>query len=195
MKFLGVRQLGALLADGAATPTPRRPWLIDLSVLKPFEGLVAGDIASFEERPDMDRWRIGDTSADPMTRLRWIEIETSDRRLLVCDRVILMRVSWDDLDAAGYVRGRSVTVDGESYVCRLLTGGDDFRTPDDGFGGGTPSNEWDALVSGEARVAGLPAPLSTDLDGELNDVDLLSEHNRFWNWFGAVSWKQEPFRH
>ena len=46
-----------------------------------------------------------------------------DKTLLICDRVILVSVSWDDLNGQGYVTGKTITIDGAKYKCRLLTGG------------------------------------------------------------------------
>ena len=37
----------------------------------------------------------------------------------------MTRVSWQDLDDAGYVFGTEVSIDGKQFRCRLLTGGDD----------------------------------------------------------------------
>ncbi len=183
------------MRDGTACPRPARPWLIDLSLLKPSFPRVPGDIADFEAAPDFGRWALGDTPADEVPQLRWNEIEDEGRRLLICDRMILARVSWDDLNAAGYVTGRQVVIDGRRYLCRLLGGGEDFRVGDDGYQGAAPANEWDRYIGGNEAVAGLPSPVPRGAGRELTDEDLASPHNLVWNWLGAVSWTREPYLH
>ncbi|MCA3594977.1 MAG: hypothetical protein IOC63_18590 [Methylobacterium sp.] len=194
-RYLGQVALGCLIKDDLASPRPSRPWLIDLSLLKPPFPVVPGDIADFETAPDFARWQLGDTPASPAHQLLWNEIDDDGRRLLISDRVILARVSWDDLDAAGYVAGRRISIDGKAFRCRLLTGGQDFRTGKDGFDGASPRNEWDRFIGGDEPVEGLPPPKARDGTRDLSDVDLASAHNRIWNWLGAVSWTQEPYLH
>lgn len=193
-RFLGLLDVGSLRLDGQPLRRAERPWLIDVSVLRPVPGLADGDIADFESAPDMARWTLGDTPGEPELRLRWIAVEDHGRRLLICDRVILVRVSWDDLNAAGHVAGRPVTIDGRAYTCRLLTGGSAFRTAEDGYAGGAPENEWDRLVVGEEPIDGLPPAAPRD-PRPLRLDDAEDAHNRIWHWFGAVSWTQEPYRH
>ena len=95
-------------------------------------------MADFETAPYWAAWHLGDTPPDPSRQLQWVRLRDERRTLLVSDRVPLMRVSWDDLDAAGLVTGRTVTIDGRPYRCRLLTGGSRFRSSDetDGYPGG-----------------------------------------------------------
>jgi hypothetical protein len=153
-----------------------------------------GDIAEFETQPEFTCWSLGDTPRDDANALRWNVIDMDGRRLLVCDRVILVRVSWDDLAAAGYVEGREVAIDGRAYVCRLLSGGDAFRVAEDGYAGGSPANEWDDIVGGRVPVASAPAPTIRSSADTLDAAALDHPHNRLWNWFGAVSWTREPYR-
>lgn len=192
----GVMRLGGLYLRGHVLPRSQRPWIIDLSVLNPLVGLACGDVADFEVAPDMSLWQLGNTPREAAHQLQWVRVTDQGRTLLVSDRVLLMRISWDDLDAAGLVKGRLVTIDGRDYRCRLLTGGSRFRGGDeaDGYPGGCPeSNEWDRYVGGEAALHDLPTPAYTDLDATLDRQDLESPHNALWNWFGAVSWTQEPY--
>lgn len=192
-RYDGVVRLGALYRDDQPVVRAQRPWLIDLSVLAPYPGLPVGDIADFETAPSFQHWHLGDTPADQASQLQWIKLSCGSRTLLICDRMILARISWDDLEAEGYVQGRRIEIDGHSYLCRLLTGGSHFRKGDDGYAGGTPLNEWDRYVAGEETVDGLPAPSKSDLDETLSESDRLGSHNQLWNWFGAVSWTQEPY--
>ena len=192
--FDGIVELGALYHDGVPLPCPTRPWIVDLSVLQPYPGLEPGNIAEFEATPDWSRWALADTPADPASRLRWIALRTERLRLLICDRVILVRVSWQDLDEASLVSGAPMVLDGGTYTCRLISGGCDFRTGDDGHSGGAPSdNEWDRFVVAEEAVAGLPLPSKSDLAEPPCEAQRLGSHNGFWNWVGAYSWTATPF--
>ena len=195
IRMCGIEMLGSLRRDGLAQPRPTRPWLVDLSILKPFDFAPPGDIAEFEPAPDFARWSLGDTSAKEANALRWIVIEDDGRQLMICDRVILVRVSWDDLDGAGYVNGRKVTIDGQDFCCRLLSGGQEFRIDADGYSGGTPANEWDRIVAGANAADGLPMPRVRAPQDKLNEAALNDPHNKIWNWFGAVSWTREPYLH
>ena len=193
MRFVGKTPLGGLACDGVPVPRPTRPWLVDLDVLKPFDFAPAGDIAEFEPKPDFGRWKLTDSPSHETDRLIWNEVDTGSGRLLICDRVILVRVSWDDLDAAGYVDGREVTIDGRRFLCRLMSGGTAFRVGKNGFAGGAPANEWDDIVGGDTTVEGLAPPRARSAADTLDAPALADPHNRIWNWFGAVSWTREPY--
>jgi hypothetical protein len=187
-------ELGSLSRDGHPLPRPTRPWLVDLDILKPFDFAPAGDIAEFETKPDFSFWGFTNTPDRESERLLWNEVVIGGRRRLICDRVILVRVSWDDLDAAGYVTGREVSIDGRRFLCRLMSGGDAFRVPDDGFAGGAPANEWDEIVGGETPMDGATLPPVRGAADALDAGTLAHPHNQAWNWFGAVSWTRDPYR-
>lgn len=141
----------------------------------------------------MANYTLGNTPSAAANKLQWHKIKDGDKILLICDRVILVSVSWDDLNAQGYVTGKTVTIDGAKYKCRLLTGGSSYRN-NDAYAGGTPTNnEWDRFITREEVISGLPAPLSSDLDSTLNATDRSSAHNQFWNWMGVYSWCQETY--
>lgn len=195
VRLRGQVRKGCLMRQGAPVARPSKPWLIDLTLLKPAFPTVPGDIADFNEDPSFDSWRLGDTPENEQYSLSWNEIDDDGRRLLICDRVILVRVSWDDLDNAGYVSGRQVTIDGTNYICRLLSGGNDFRAANDGYQGGSPANEWDRIIGGEAKCEGLPEVMFRDESVALSEEYLNCQHNIIWNWLGAVSWTQEPYLH
>ena len=141
----------------------------------------------------MANYSFGDTPAVEANKLQWVKIKDGDKTLLICDRVILVNVSWDDLNTQGYITGKTVTIDGAKYKCRVLTGGSNRRNGDY-YAGGTPTNnEWDRFITREEVITGLPAPVSSDLDSSLNATDRNSVHNKFWNWMGVYSWCQETF--
>ncbi len=141
----------------------------------------------------MANYTFGNTPSADANKLQWVKIKDGDKTLLICDRVILVSVSWDDLNSQGYITGKTVTIDGAKYKCRVLTGGSDYRNGDT-YAGGTPTNnEWDRFITREEVISGLPAPVSSDLDNNQNSTDLNSAHNKFWNWFYVYSWCQEVY--
>ena len=141
----------------------------------------------------MANYTFGDTPSADANKLQWVKIKDGDKTLLICDRVILVSVSWDDLNGQGYVTGKTITIDGTKYKCRLLAGGSNRRN-NDWYDGGTPTNnEWDRFITREEVITGLPAPVSSDLDTNLNTTDHNSTHNQLWHWVGVYSWCQETW--
>lgn len=188
VEYLGTRQFGGFAHRGNNLPPASRPWITDLSMLCPYDGLTPGNIPEFEPDPTWDHWRITDTPADAQQRLNWHAFERDGRKLFVVDRMLLTRVSWQDLDEAGYVQGREIVIDDQRFLCRLLSGGDTPR--EDPYQGAIQANEWDTLVGGLAKRA--PKPAAADHESPLSPAHLDSSHNSLWHWFGAVSWTAEP---
>ena len=142
----------------------------------------------------MANYTFGDTPAAEANQLQWHKIQDGDKTLLICDRVILVNCSWNDLNSQGFITGKEVTIDGAKYKCRVLTGGTGPRSSNDYYSGGTPTNnEWDRFITREEVITGLPAPVSSDLDSTQNATDLNSTHNQFWNWYYVYSWCQETY--
>ena len=75
----------------------------------------------------MANYTFGNTPSDDANKLQWVKIKDGDKTLLICDRVILVNVSWDDLNGQGYVTGKTVIIDGAKYKCRLLSCGSNYR--------------------------------------------------------------------
>lgn len=188
-QYLGVVKLGGFYNNGTILPRPTKPWRPDT---EPVSGVGAGNIPQMSG--SMSNYSIGNTPSSDANKLQWVKIVDGDKTLLVCDRNILVSVSWDDLNTLGYVTGKTITIDGAKYKCRLLTGGTGPRSSGDWYSGGTPTNnEWDRFVTREEVITGLPAPISSDLDSSLTSSDKSSTHNQFWNWFGCYSWCQETY--
>ena len=142
----------------------------------------------------ISNYSFGNTPSDDAKKLQWVKIKDGDKTLLICDRVILVNCSWNDLNSQGYITGKEVTIDGAKYKCRVLTGGTGPRSSNDYYSGGTPTNnEWDRFITREEVITGLPAPVSSDLDSTQNATDLNSTHNQFWNWYYVYSWCQETY--
>lgn len=143
---------------------------------------------------DISNYRFGNTPSDDAKKLQWVKIKDGDKTLLICDRVILVNVTWNDLNSAGWIFGKEVNIDSAKYKLRSLTGGTGPRSTNDWYSGGTPTNnEWDRFVTREEVITGLPAPVSSDLDSSLNSTDLSSAHNQLWNWMGVYTWCQETY--
>ena len=161
-QYLGTVKLGGFYNNGAILKRPTRPWRNDTT---PSGASAAGDIPSMSG--SMANYTFGDTPSADANKLQWVKIKDGDKTLLICDRVILVNVSWDDLNGQGYVTGKTVTIDGAKYKCRLLTGGSNRRNGDS-YAGGTPTNnEWDRFITREEVISGLPAPVSSDLDSKI----------------------------
>ena len=167
---------------------PTKPWRPDS---EPYSGAGVGNIPQMSG--SMANYTFGDTPAAEANQLQWIKIKDGDKTLLICDRVILVNCSWDDLNSAGYITGKTVTISGAKYKCRSLTGGSTYRGSDAYAGGSPTNNEWDRFITREEVITGLPAPVSSDLDTTLNATDLNSAHNKVWNWMGVYSWCQETY--
>jgi hypothetical protein len=190
-QYLETVELGALCKSGVAQLRATKPWRISS---EPYTGAGIGNIADFSTLEDMAQWTLGDTPADAAKRLKWHKIQDGDKTLLICDRVILVNVSWNDLNSQGLIMGKDITIDGQSYKARVMTAGNNYRSGSDNYSGGTPiNNEWDRFVTREESISGLPVPISSDLDSTLNSTDKNSAHNQFWNWMGVYSWGQETY--
>ena len=192
-EYLGTVQLGGFYNNGAILKRPTRPWRVDSP---PYSGCEVGDVPRMSG--SMANYTIGDTPSIEANKLQWHKIKDGDKTLLICDRVILVSVSWNDLNEQSYVMGKTVTIDGAKYKCRILTGGSNYRVDNtaanpSNAGGMPTNNEWDRFITNEEGVDGLPVPASSDLDSTTNGTDKGSTHNQFWNWFGVYSWCQEIF--
>ena len=64
---------------------------------------------------------VGDTVAGK--ELQWIEWTKADgTKMLVCDRGLIVNISWNSINAAGFITGKKITIDGQKYKMRSLTG-------------------------------------------------------------------------
>ncbi|MFR0943760.1 MAG: hypothetical protein ACLSH1_04495 [Clostridia bacterium] len=186
-QYLGTVKLGGFYNNGAILKRPTKPWRPDDS---------AGGNSGYGDIPQMSgsmaNYTFGDTPSADANKLQWVKIKDGDKTLLICDRVILVSVSWDDLNGQGYVTGKTITIDGAKYKCRLLTGGSNRRN-NDWYAGGTPTNnEWDRFITREEVISGLPAPVSSDLDSSTNSTSTVPITS-FGTGSGVYSWCQETY--
>ncbi|ERM20358.1 Ig-like domain-containing protein [Brevibacillus laterosporus] len=179
--------LGTLRNKTTVIPRPTRPWQYG----EPYEGAGNGNIADFRTDSVISNWNIGDSDANLDNQLHWHKIIDGSKTLLICDRVILTAITWDDLNSDNRIFGKTVTIDGRQFKLRVLTVGSSYRGhPREG---GLPKdNEWDRFITNEDAISGIPSPVESDLDDlPLGSTDKYSPHNMFWNWMAIYSWGQE----
>lgn len=98
--------------------------------------------------------------------LQWIELTKKDgTKLFICDRCLVVSVSWENLNAAGLIFGKEVIIDGKKYKLRSLTGSSGAA----GTYGAGKNTEWDDLI---------------DAVGESTDIT---------HWLNIYSWCQETY--
>ncbi|MCL2856216.1 MAG: hypothetical protein FWE19_00630 [Oscillospiraceae bacterium] len=178
-----VHQLGTLFVNNVRQARPTRPWRPDTT---PAGYPGAGNIPAYTS----GNIEIRNSDADPNFRIQWIEVNDGGTRLLIADRCILTTVAWTVLNTQNLIFGREITIDGQRYEIRMLTGGTAARAVADT--GGTPTNnEWDRLLTNEAGLSGLPVPTAADLASTGSAQGLTSVHNQMWNWAHIWTWCQE----
>src|SRR5690554_583973 len=179
--------LGTFYKAGVKQLVPTNPWRSGSTP-------GGGNIPVFSAGQSLE---IRDTDPNSAYQLRWREVNIGSKKLLIADRNILEQVSWNDLNAQNLIFGKEITIDGQQYKLRVLTGGEEKRGGGTGssYDGGKLPNEWDDIIVNEGNYPGLPKPSSTDLDSNLNDTDKNSAHNQFWNWYYMYSWCQETYKH
>ncbi|WP_231929040.1 glycine-rich protein, partial [Brevibacillus sp. SKDU10] len=179
--------LGTLRNKTTVIPRPIRPWQYG----EPYKGAGNGNIADFRTDSVISNWNIGDSDANLDNQLHWHKIIDGSKTLLICDRVILTAITWDDLNSDNRIFGKTITIDGRQFKLRVLTVGSNYRGhPREG---GLPKdNEWDRFITNEDAISGIPSPVESDIDDlPLGSTDRYSPHNIFWNWMAIYSWGQE----
>lgn len=190
--YLGLVKLGTLRNGTTIKPRPTLPWQIGS---EPYTGAGVGNIADFSANPSITNWNIGNTDANDANKLQWHKIQDGAKTLLICDRVILVNISWDDLNADNRVFGKTIVIDGQQYKLRLLTGGAEKRGGGAGgsANGGKTPNEWDRFITNEDAISGLSTPTAGDFSIGPNATQKNGVHNQSWNWVGVWSWCQETY--
>lgn len=176
-------KLGGLYLKGVLRSRPLYPW-----GLTPPGASGTKDVPSFTHGEVIE---IKDTPSNDAQKLQWIEVNENGKKYLISDRVILVNVSYNDLNSQNLIAGKQITIDNQKFLLRVLTGGTYHRSGSDRFSGGTLPNEWDRWIVNEAALSNLPTPTTTDLDNTVTSADYTGEHNRKWNWVYMQSWCQE----
>lgn len=110
-------QFGTLYLNDAPKHIPQMPY-------------EQGDVPVYNGKAKIS---IGDSyDGDTVT---WIQPDGMG--ILIADRVLLVNVSWNDLNGQGFVEGKEIMVDGTRFLCRLLKVGDGANAP----------NEWDSALN------------------------------------------------
>ena len=87
-------------------------------------------------RYDGQELTIGDTI--PGKEITWVEVNG----LLIADRCVCVNISAEQLDDLGFTKGKTITIDGRQYLCRLLKVGAEPNVP----------NEWDAALDATSEA-------------------------------------------
>ena len=165
---------------------------------------AAGDIPD-RQSTNLNGYLITDTSSNPENVLQWHMfydlINGKPSVILISDRGLVANVSWNHINGSGFVFGKTQTVDGQNYLCRLLTGGAANRLGGSGqvYNGGLLPNEWDRYVMNGVDqdgpfFTGAPEPESADYQSgsqELNNTARRRKHNQAWHWNGVYTLCQE----
>ena len=185
-----IHKIGTLYVNNTKRPFPTKPWRTDNAPTG--VGTTVGNVLNYDSVNG--NIEIRNTDSDDAYKLRWVEVNDGDKKLLISDRCLLTRVTWDELNAQGLVSGKEITIDGQRYKIRLLSGGTNSRIGTDDYSGGTPTtNEWDRIITNESSFSGLPKPTSDDLNSIPHETDLNGAHNKVWNWYYMYSWCQETY--
>lgn len=70
--------------------------------------------------------------------ITWLKFRHNGKVLLVSNKNIRNRITWEQINNVGCILGKEITIDSKKYMCRVLTG----ANPD--LNG--PGGEWDELI-------------------------------------------------
>jgi hypothetical protein len=107
-----------------------------------------------------------------------------DKGLLIADRVVQHSISWDTLNAGGFIEGKvlSLGTPSANVLIRSLSGGCAYADANENLsitnqlkGGWPTNNEWDQYI------------VNSDLNGKVT-----KGNNNVWNWNNSInSWMSE----
>jgi hypothetical protein len=118
------------------------------------------------------------------------------RILLIPSRPIKHSISWNNIQAQNGVKGKVVTINGQEYLCRLMTGSRHYYTNNPSIAGG----EWDDLfvrfhvnnggILTDEDIYVIPVNGRVTLCQEVSDKDISQRihrgngsYNQFWAAF------------
>ena len=154
---------------------------------------------------NLDGYEITDTSSTAENVLRWHMfydlINGKPSVILISDRGLVANISWNHINGSVYIFGKPQSVDGQNYLCRVLTGGAANRLGGSSiiYDGGLLPNEWDRYVMNGVDqdgpfFTGAPEPESADYQNGsqyLNNAARRRKHNQAWHWNASYTWCQE----
>lgn len=109
----GIFKFGALYLGNKIQPAPQHPI----------------DIPQYDGKATISLGVSG-----PGEGITWIRPDGLN--LLIADRALLVKVSWEDLDKNGFVKGKPILMNGQFFRCRLLQLGGSESAP----------NEWNSIL-------------------------------------------------
>src|SRR5690606_7944375 len=86
-------KLGTLYMGSTKIPRPTRPWR---NSGEPYSGSGTGNIQNYSAGAILE---IRDTSSNDADKMQWVEVNDGGKKYLVSDRVMLVNISWNDLNA------------------------------------------------------------------------------------------------
>ncbi|SFC22864.1 hypothetical protein [Clostridium uliginosum] len=132
---------------------------------------------------------IKDSDKNDINNLSWVEINENNKKLLICDRNILIGMSWNELNNQNLVFGKVVMIEGKKYMLRLLKGGDKKKDSE--------NNEWNQYIVNEDEILGLPISTQYDKSDKVknNNIDKINgENNNLWHWHEMCSLTQNTYK-
>jgi len=187
--------------DGTYTLTNRTSTTLTVSQTLTIEGAGAsvsvtasGDIPN-RQGTNLNGYSITDTSSNPENVLQWHMfydlINGKPSLILISDRGLVANLNWNNINASGFIFGKPQTIDGQTYLCRSLTGGAANRLGGSSavYDGGLLPNEWDRYVMNGVDQDGpfftdAPEPESADYQSgsQQNNTARRRKHNQAWHW-------------
>lgn len=166
-------KFGSLYLEGKIQNIPQRPE-------------EHGDISSCKTalqtstiKPEVS---IGPTSVADKKVISWVKPDGMN--LLVADRVLLVEVSWQELNDLGFVAGREIMIDGHTFRCRLLKVGERRES----------LNEWDDVLTATNELNSLWHWYDIYFWGKESDIAknsacvIRGNHGaRYWHLYTATS--------
>ena len=96
-----IHKLGTLYVNNTKRPFPTKPWRTDNAPTG--VGTTVGNVLNYDSVNG--NIEISNTDSDDAYNLRWVEVNDGDKKLLISDRCLLTRVTWDELIAQGLDSG------------------------------------------------------------------------------------------
>ncbi len=165
---------------------------------------AAGDMPN-RAGTNLNGYSITDTSSNPENVLQWHMfydlINGKPSLILISDRGLVANLNWNHIDGSDFIFGKPQSVDGQNYLCRVLTGGAANRLGGSSaiYDGGLLPNEWDRYVMNGVDqdgpfFTGAPEPESADYQSgsqSSNNTARRRKHNQAWHWTASYTWCQE----
>lgn len=128
-----------------------------------------------------------DTDSDYI--MEFLRVSNGVKQYLISTNVLLTNISYDDLSRQALVSGQILTIDGQKYKVRLMSGGTSLRVEGDNYSKANPmDNEWDKYLLNEIGLSTLPTPNGQDLSGSYTDATIITSNtNNIWHWYKMSS--------